>query len=280
MAKATANGIELEYEVNGDEDGVPLLLIMGLGYQLVHWDPELCEAFADRGFRVVRYDNRDIGLSTKLEPGAPYTVADMADDAAGLLDYLGIEAAHVVGASMGGMIAQELAIRHRQRVLTLTSIMSTTGAEGVGTPTTEAMETLLTPAPTEREAYLDHAVRVARVVVGDSPEFPFDEERARARAARAYDRSFYPQGMANHLMAVLSSPDRTEKLRQLDVPALVIHGSVDPLVQPDGGEATAAAIPNAQHLVIDGMGHSLPPMAWPQVVEAVTRLAARAAVEA
>ena len=280
MAKATANGLELEYEIIGDEDGVPLLAIMGLGFQLVHWDVELCEAFADRGFRVIRYDNRDAGLSTKLEPGAPYTVADMADDAAGLLDFLGVDAAHVVGASMGGMIAQELAIRHRQRVLTLTSIMSTTGAEGKGAPTQEAMEALITPAPTEREAHLEHAVQMARVIIGDSPEFPFDEERARVRAARAYDRSFYPQGMANHLMAVLSSPDRTAKLRELDIPALVIHGSNDPLVQPDGGEATAAAIPNAEHLVIEGMGHALPPMAWPQVVQAVTALAARTAVEA
>ena len=280
MAKATSNGLELEYEIIGDDDGVPLLAIMGLGFQLVHWDEELCEAFADRGFRVIRYDNRDAGLSTKLEPGAAYTVADMADDAAGLLDFLTIDAAHVVGASMGGMIAQELAIRHRKRVLTLTSIMSTTGAEGYGAPTAEAMEALMTPAPTEREANLDHAVRIARVIVGDSEEFPFDEDRARRRAARAFDRAFYPQGMANHVMAVLLSPDRTPQLRELDIPALVIHGANDPLIQPDGGEVTAAAIPNAEHLVIEGMGHALPPMAWPQVVQAVTALAARVGAEA
>lgn len=280
MAKANANGIELEYEVLGDEDGVPLLLIMGLGAQLVAWDVQLCEAFADRGFKVVRYDNRDIGLSTKFPPGTPYTVADMADDAAGLLDALQIPAAHVVGASMGGMIAQELAIRHPGRVLTLTSIMSTTGEPGVGVPTAEAMDALVTPPPLEREAYLDHAVRIARVIQGDSPEFPFDEERARMRAAEAYDRSFNPQGTANQLAAVLASAPRTERLRDLDVPALVIHGSIDVLVTPSGGEATAAAIPGAEHLVIEGMGHSLPPMAWPRVVEAVTSLASCASVEA
>ena len=280
MAKAKSNGIELEYEVFGDDDGVPLLLIMGLGAQLVAWDPHFCEALGDRGFRVIRYDNRDIGLSTKLEPGTPYTVGDMADDAAGLLDFLGIGAAHVVGASMGGMIAQELAIKHRERVLSLTSIMSSTGGEGVGVPTPEAMGALMTPPPTEREAYLDHAVRIGRVIQGDSAEFPYDEERARRRAAEAFDRSFHPQGTANQLMAIMASPDRTPKLRELDIPALVIHGSIDALVTPTGGEETAAAIPNAEHLVIEGMGHSLPPMAWPQVVEAVTSLASRASVEA
>lgn len=280
MAKATANGIELEYEVFGDDDGVPLLLIMGLGAQMVAWDPHFCEALADRGFRVIRYDNRDVGLSTKLAPFAPYTVGDMADDAAGLLDFLGIKTAHIVGASMGGMIAQELAIRHRERVLTLTSIMSTTGAPDIATPTPEAIEALMTPPPREREAYLDHAVRIGRVIQGDSPEFPYNEERARRRAAEAFDRCFNPQGTANQLTAIAASPDRTPRLRELEVPALVIHGSIDALVTPSGGEATAAAIPGAEHLVIEGMGHSLPPMAWPQVVEAVTSLASRAAVEA
>lgn len=280
MAKAQANGIELEYEVFGDDEGVPLLLVMGLGAQLLAWDPELCEAFADRGFRVIRYDNRDVGLSTKTPPEVTYTVSDMADDAAALLDFLGIAAAHVVGASMGGMIAQDLAIRHPQRVLTLTSIMSTTGEPGVGTPTEEAMAALMTPSPSERAAYLDEAVRKARVIRGDSAEFPFDEERVRELSGAAYDRAFYPDGVLKQMAAIMASPDRTPKLRELDVPTLVIHGSIDALVTPSGGEATAAAIPGAEHLVIEGMGHSLPPMAWPRVVEAVTALASRAAARA
>jgi pimeloyl-ACP methyl ester carboxylesterase len=280
MAKATANGLELEYEVFGDDDGVPLLLIMGWGAQLLSWDAQLCDAFADRGFRVVRYDNRDCGLSSKIPDGTPYTVADMATDAAGLLDFLDIDAAHIVGASMGGLIAQELALNHRERVLTLTSIMSTTSAPGVGAADPELTTLLMTPVPTERDAFINDAMMRARHVQGDSPEFPFDEDRARALITASYDRSFCPEGRLRQLAAVVSSPDRTERLRHLDVPTLVIHGSLDRLVTPGGGEATAAAIPGAELLMIEGMGHSLPPMAWPQVVEAVTRLAARAAVEA
>ena len=292
MPTAAVNGIELHYEVIGDDDGVPLVLVMGLGAQMIVWDDDFCAALADRGFKVVRYDNRDVGLSTKFDDRpsanaemlaaamaggtieAPYLLTDMAADAVGLLDHLGIDAAHVVGASMGGMIAQTMAIEHPGRVLSLTSIMSTTGDPAVGAPTGEALTALLIPRPTDRDAAIAAGVAASRII--GSPEH-FDEDRARARATATYDRCFHPAGLGRQLLAVLASGDRTERLRALDVPTLVIHGDKDPLVTPSGGEATAAAIPGAELLVLEGMGHDLPPTFWPQIVEAVTNLAARTA---
>jgi pimeloyl-ACP methyl ester carboxylesterase len=287
MPRAHANGIDLEWEEFGDADAPPLLLIMGLGAQMIAWDDEFCALIATRGFRVVRFDNRDTGLSTKIEAGpvpdllatftgdtssSSYTLDDMADDAAGLLDALGITAAHVVGASMGGMIAQTLAIRHPQKVLTLTSIMSTTGALDVGQPNPAAVALLLTPPPADRAGFIEHSVSASRVLA--SPGFPFDEERARARGARSFDRCFHPIGAARQLLAIVASGDRTPALRSLRVPTLVIHGDADPLVGPSGGRATAEAVPGARLLMIPGMGHELPRGAWETVVDAIVELEA------
>ncbi len=294
MPTAQANGIELEYEIIGDDGGVPLLLIMGLGAQMISWDAELCMALTDRGFRVIRFDNRDVGLSTKFEdskvdvtaslmaamargepPDAPYHLDDMADDAAGLLDALGIPAAHVVGASMGGMIAQSLAISHPDKVLTLTSIMSTTGDPDVGQANPEIVPMLLRPPAATREEAIAAGVEGARLI--QSPEH-FDEDRARARATAEVDRMYYPAGTGRQLLAIVTSGSRTEDLRGLDVPALVIHGDLDPLVAPSGGARTAEAIPGAELLRLPTMAHDLPVVLWPQVIEAITRLAARVPV--
>lgn len=289
MTTAQANGIELEYDTFGDPTAPPLLLVMGLGAQMITWPEAFCEALVAAGFYVVRFDNRDCGLSTKITDGpevdvlaalggdfssASYRLEDMADDAAGLLDALGIESAHVVGASMGGMIAQTIAIRHPERVRTLCSIMSTTGAPEGLVPTEEAMATLLRPPATDREGAIQASIE-ASLVIG-STAYPTPEAVLRARAERAYDRSYYPIGTVRQLVAIQASGDRTEALRQLDVPTVVIHGSIDPLVQPIGGELTAKAIPGAELLVIEGMGHDLPEAVWPQVIEAITTNAADA----
>ena len=295
MPTAAVNGIDLHYDVTGDDDGAPLLLVMGLGAQMVAWDDDFCAALADRGFKVVRFDNRDCGLSTWFDrvPGAdvvalgaamagmpiepPYLLSDMAADAAGLLDHLGIEAAHVVGASMGGMIAQTLAIEHPARVLSLTSIMSTTGDPTVGGPTGEALGVLLAPRPRDRAEAIERGVATTRAI--GSPDH-FDEERARAKATEFVDRAYNLDGIVRQLLAIVASGDRTERLRRLEVATLVIHGDVDPLVSPSGGAATAAAIPGAEHLVLEGMGHDLPPAYWAPVVEAITKLAARSPLAA
>jgi pimeloyl-ACP methyl ester carboxylesterase len=289
MATARANGIDIEYETFGDPTDPVMLLIMGLGGQLIVWDDELCTQLADHGFRVIRYDNRDVGLSTKIEGGpvpdvmavvqgdrssVPYSLDDMAADATGLLDALGIENAHVVGVSMGGMIAQVVAIDHPGRVLSLASIMSTTGDPSVGAPTPEAMAVLMRPPAEERDEVIAAEVESTRAI--GSPGFPFDEERTRSRAAAKYDRSFYPQGVARQVAAVVSAADRTERLSHIDVPTVVIHGTADPLVTPSGGEATAKAIPGAELIMVEGMGHELPPGSWPTVVDAVVRNAAKA----
>ena len=282
MATARANGIDIEYETFGDPADPPMLLIMGLGGQLIVWDEELCRQLAAAGFHVIRFDNRDVGLSTKLddlpEPdlmavvggdrsSVAYGLEEMARDAAGLLDALGIERAHIVGASMGGMIAQVLAIEHPGRVLSLASIMSNTGNGSVGQPTAEAIEVLIQPPPTEREAVIEREVETTRIL--GSPAFPFDEERTRRRAAASFDRSFHPAGVNRHVGAVVAAADRTERLTQVDVATVVIHGSADQLVTPSGGEATAKAIPGAELILIEGMGHELPPEAWPTVIGAV-----------
>jgi pimeloyl-ACP methyl ester carboxylesterase len=290
MAEETANvnGIQIVYETIGDPANPPLLLVMGLGMQLIHWDRNLCEQLAERGFWVIRYDNRDAGLSTKVNAPvpdirravvgmrveAPYLLADMAEDAAGLLDHLGIEAAHVVGASMGGMIAQELAMRHPERVLSLTSIMSTTGERRAGRPKLRVMAVLLRRAPRDRQGFIDHFVRVFRLI--GSRGYEYDEERVRELASATYDRDHDASGTGRQLAAILASGDRTARLRSLRLPVTVIHGRDDPLVPLRGGKATARAVPGARLLEIPGMGHDLPEQVWPTVIDAIAETAARA----
>ncbi|HSS42588.1 MAG TPA: alpha/beta hydrolase [Solirubrobacterales bacterium] len=285
---APANGIELCYQEMGDPDGEPMLLVMGLATQMIAWDEEFCGLLAERGFRVVRFDNRDIGRSTKLRaaglPGkldlffgrgtAPYLLRDMAADAFGLMDHLGIGSAHLVGASMGGMIVQTAAIEDAGRVRSLTSIMSTTGSRRVGHPSYKTFGLLLGNPPREREAAIERVVKTFKLI--GSPGYPFDEERIRDLAGRSFDRGHNPAGIARQLHAITASGDRTAALRQLDVPALVIHGKNDPLVNPSGGRATAKAIPGARLLMIDGMGHDLPRALWPDFAEQIAANAARA----
>ena len=286
MPRAQANGIELEYDTTGDPGAPPLLLVMGLGAQMIAWDDEFCARLADRGFWVIRFDNRDSGLSTKVEPAdgfnvpaaigaalaggqvdAPYLLTDMADDAFGLLDQLGVERAHVVGASMGGMIAQTMAIARPERVATLTSIMSTTGNQDVGNATPEALAILMASPPASRDDYVTNAISTTRLLHGSV--LPFDEERAAARAGASYDRCFYPVGVGRQLVAILASGDRTPSLAGCRVPTLVIHGDADPLVHHSGGVATAEAVPGAELLTIEGMGHDLPVEKWDEIVDAI-----------
>ena len=280
--RGRVGGIELAYETFGARLDPPVLLIMGLGMQMLAWPDDLCRFLAARGLHVIRFDNRDIGLSTHLRDSpradviaafrgdtttAAYTLSDMAADTAGLLEALGHESAHVVGASMGGMIAQTLAIEHRERVRSLTSIMSTTGDPRVGTATQAAAAVLLAPPATSRDGAVGRAVSAGRVI--GSPGFPFDEPAIRDRAARAYDRAYDPPGVARQLVAVLASGDRTGRLRRLRMPTLVIHGADDPLVDVSGGRATAAAIPGAELVVLDGMGHDLPRELWPALADRI-----------
>ncbi len=290
MPRVPANGVEIEYEELGDPSGEPALLIMGLGMQLVAWDDDFCAQLGARGFRVVRFDNRDAGLSTHQstapEPdvlaaltgdhsSASYTLDDMADDTAALLDALHLDSVHVIGVSMGGMIAQTLVIRHPERVRSLASIMSTTGSPAVGEPTPEATMALLKPAPPpERAAVVASAVDTFRVI-GSRGEL-FEEESVRHRAELAFDRNHDPLAMGRQLVAILASGDRTETLRSVTAPTVVIHGDADPLVAPSGGAAAAAAIPGAEHVVIEGMGHDLPRALWPRILDAIALNAARA----
>ena len=291
MPRAEANGIELEYDTFGAPQDRPLLLIMGLGTQMTAWEPGFCAMLAERGHYVIRFDNRDIGLSTQFdqmpEPDllailsgdprtAPYFLADMADDAAGLLDALGIERAHIVGASMGGMIAQELAIRHSERVLSLCSIMSTTGNHSVGQPSPEAMAVLLAPRATDRAEAIERTVIVQRVIGSKTPEYEVTDQVRYDRAVAAYDRAYRPDGGNRQLAAIAASPDRTEALGALKLPVVVIHGDQDPLVDISGGRATAAAIPGAELIVIPGMAHDLPEPLWPACVDAIVANAAKA----
>ena len=279
MTTIRANGIDICFEESGSAEHPALLLVNGFTSQLIGWDDRLVELLVDAGFRVIRFDNRDVGLTTKTgsEPPAPgsppsYTLADMAADGMALLTALGIERAHVVGASMGGMIVQQMAIDHPDRVLSLTSIMSTTGDTTVGGSSPEAIEALLTPPPREREAYLDHSAKLWKIISGPH----YDEAHSRDRAARSYDRCFNPVGATYQMAAILGSGDRTERLAGVTCPTLVIHGRGDPLVGLTGGEATAKAIPGAELLVLDDMGHDLPLALIPQIVDAITSLAARA----
>jgi pimeloyl-ACP methyl ester carboxylesterase len=296
MAKANANGIQIEYETFGNPSGRPLLLIIGLGGQMIHWDDDLCEDFAERGHYVIRYDNRDVGLSTKFEEASvpnlmdiigklmrgekirpPYTLEDMADDAVGLLDALGIEKAHVCGMSMGGMIAQTIAVRHPSRVLSLISIYSTTGNPEIPQAKPELFGLLMAPPPEEREAFIEHMLGVFETIAG--PGFPVDKQWTRKIIAKSYDRSFYPQGVARQLAAILTQENRVSALARVARPTLVVHGTSDPLVSVEGGKDTANAIPGAQLLLIEGMGHDLPHGgAWPQIVEAITAHTRKASV--
>jgi pimeloyl-ACP methyl ester carboxylesterase len=297
MPRARANGIELEYEVIGARNARPLVLIMGLGAQMVLWDDEFCAALAARGHRVVRFDNRDVGLSSKIDGwrtldvvaamagwamgrpvAAPYTLSDMAADTVDLLDKLGFSAAHLVGASLGGMIAQTLAIEHPRRVLSLTSIMSTTGNPRLPRARPEAAAALLEPPPRDREGAMARAVKVFRTI--GSPAFPLDEARVRERAGRSFDRCSHPAGVARQMLAVLASGSRVEGLRRVTVPTLVIHGSDDPLIPVAAGVETARLVPGAELLLIEGMGHDLPRAVWPRVIDGISALTTRAAPRA
>jgi pimeloyl-ACP methyl ester carboxylesterase len=281
--------VELAYETFGDPGDPPVLLVMGLATQMIGWPDEFCRGLADTGLFVVRFDNRDIGLSTHVDDAGapdimavfggdhssvPYGLADLADDTVGLLDALGLDSAHLVGASMGGMIAQLVAVRHPERVRSLTSIMSTTGDPAVGAPAEAALGVLLAPPATDREGAVQRAVDTYRVI--GSPGFEFDETSLRERAGLSFDRAYNPAGVARQLAAILTTTDRTADLASVAVPTLVIHGEQDALIDVSGGRATAAAIPGCELLVVDGMGHDLPRELWPQLTERITALIARA----
>ncbi|HWN73553.1 MAG TPA: alpha/beta hydrolase, partial [Solirubrobacterales bacterium] len=281
------DGIELCCQEMGDPDGEPLLLVMGLATQMIAWSEEFCGMLAERGFRVVRFDNRDIGRSTRVHAGVPnvldtlvgrgapaYRLRDMAADTVGLMDHLGIDSAHVVGASMGGMIAQCTAIGHRDRVRSLCSIMSTTGSRRVGHPSYKTFGLLLGKPPREREAAIERVIKTFKTI--GSPGYPFEEERVRELAGRSFDRGHSHAGIARQLHAITASGDRTPRLRELDIPAVVIHGKSDMLVNPSGGRATARAIPAARLKLVEGMGHDLPRQLWPTFVEEICCNAARA----
>jgi pimeloyl-ACP methyl ester carboxylesterase len=285
---APANGIKLAYQEIGDPDGEPLLLIMGLAMQMIAWDEEFCALLAECGFRVIRFDNRDIGRSTKIVSAgvrsraeilvgrrstAPYLLRDMAADTIGLMDRLEIDSAHVMGVSMGGMIAQTLAIEHPERVRSLVSMMSTTGNRRHGTPSLKVFGLLWSRPMEGREATIEQAVKTFKLV--GSPDYPMDEALIREIAARSYERGHSQAGVLRQLHAITASGDRSPALRNVRVPTTVIHGKRDPLIRPSGGRATARAIPNARLKLIEGMGHDLPRQLWPTIVEEIAANAAR-----
>ncbi|MEM7337866.1 MAG: alpha/beta hydrolase [Actinomycetota bacterium] len=288
--RAAANGIELCYDTFGDPADPALLLVAGFTAQMVSWRREFCEMFAEAGFHVIRYDNRDVGHSTKTTGDAPdvltlvmrgqsgdtvdpsevpYTLSDMAADGIGLLDALGIDTAHVVGASMGGMIVQHMAIEHPHRVASVTSIMSSTGNHEVGTATDEALGALLAPPAADRAGLIEQTVHTSKVIGGSL----WDEDEARLRAAEALDRMHHPEGPPFQLAALIAAGDRTERLGAVTAPFLVIHGPLDTLIDISGGHATAAAVPGAELLVLDEMGHDMPEALWPQMVGAIAEIA-------
>ena len=286
MPRATLpSGIELEYETFGSADDPTVLLVMGLGAQLIHWDERFCSILAAAGYHVVRFDNRDSGLSTRLDgqfadplavmsavvvggtpPDVAYRLSDMAADAIGLLDHLGVDRAHIVGASMGGMVVQTMAIEHPERVASMVSVMSMPGDTAVGQPTSEALALLLRPPAANRQAYIDGASAAAVIC----SKKHFDLERTRRIAAISYDRGFYPEGTARQLAGAWASGDRSDQLRELRVPTLVIHGRDDTLITLSGGERTAELIPGANLLVLGDMGHDLPEPLWPLIIGAIT----------
>lgn len=287
MPQIKANGLTLEYEDHGDKSAPPVLLVMGLGAQLTLWPIELVEALVARGFRVIRYDNRDIGLSHKMDgakapgmvrhilmkrfglnPRVPYTLADMAADGVGLLDALGIGKAHIVGASMGGMIAQHIAFSHPDKVLSLTSIMSTTGNPRLPAARKEALDVLTKrPASMAESVLVEHGVKIGRTI--GSPGYPADEDRLRANVTRDFRRSFYPAGMPRQLAAIIADGDRRARLAGVAAPTLVIHGEADPLVPVEGGRDTAANVPGAAIITIPGMGHDLPQALVETIADAI-----------
>ena len=293
MPNITANGITLEYEDAGDAQAPVILLVMGLGGQLTLWPVELVEALVARGYRVIRYDNRDIGLSTKFDAAGtpnlaamimagmmgqavtpPYTLDDMAADGVALLDALGIDRAHIVGASMGGMIAQLIAADYPARARSLVSIMSTTGNRAVPPARPEAMAVLMNrPTSGERDAIIAYAMQSARVI--GSPGYPPDPDRLRTRVTADYDRSFAPAGAMRQMAAIIAAGDRREKLAGITVPTSVIHGADDPLVPVEGGRDTAASIPGAELHVIEGMGHDLPLALVDEIADVIAATAAR-----
>jgi pimeloyl-ACP methyl ester carboxylesterase len=281
--------IELCYETFGPADGPALLLVMGLGSQMIVWQDEFCDALARHGYRVIRFDNRDVGRSTILRDApiptrlqllrrdsraVSYTLEDMAGDAVGLLDDLEIGSAHVVGASMGGMIAQLMAIHHGQRVRSLVSIMSSTGSRRVGQAHPRLLPRLSRRPRLDREGYIAEFGRTCRAV--GSKRYQPAPDRLRTLAARTYDRGHHPAGTARQLAAILAARDRTPRLRQLRLPSTVVHGAADPLVLPSGGRATAQAIPDARLVMLDDMGHDMPRELWPQIIEPIVQVASAA----
>jgi pimeloyl-ACP methyl ester carboxylesterase len=280
--------VKLCYETFGDRSDPPLLLVMGLGTQMLAWREEFCAQLVERGFHVIRFDNRDNGRSSRVKGRPPtarqlvlrdkraarYSLSDMATDAIGLLDHLGIESAHVCGASMGGMIAQTIAIEHPERVRSLVSIMSTTGGRLVGQPALGLLPTFLSSAPRDRETYAEYTYTLFGRI--GSPGFAHDEQEIKERARRAFDRGITSAGTGRQMAAILAARDRTAQLRELELPALVIHGDKDKLVKTSGGKATAKAIRECELLIIEGMGHDLPEGAWPQIIDGIVRTAWRA----
>jgi pimeloyl-ACP methyl ester carboxylesterase len=297
MPRAHVDEIEIEYETFGSPQDPAVLLVMGLGAQMVLWDTELCERLAARGFYVIRYDNRDVGYSSKQSRRAgpirviaslicavvgrplrpPYTLSDMAADAVGLLDAIGVASAHVVGSSMGGMIAQVIAIEHPERVRSLTSISSTTGDPSLPAPPNEALARIARPPPTRRKSFIRHTVELQRFLNGSV--LPFDEQRAAARSAQVFERSVDIGGGMRQFLAMIAAPSRQAQLERLRVPALIIHGDHDPVSHLDCGRATADAIPDAKLLVVPGMGHDLSPPAWDHLIDGIERLASDASGE-
>ena len=263
MSTARNGAVEIYYEEFCDPDAPTLLLVNGLGSQCLNYDVSWCQLFCEEGFHVVRFDNRDVGLSTKLE-GATYALVDMADDAIAVLDAVEVDNAHVMGCSMGGMIVQRLALNHPDRLLSLTSVMSRTGEPGYGESSEEALAFLLAPAAPSRAAYIDRQV-AALHVYGSKSEW-LDDDAIRARAAAAYNRCFCPEGVGRQMHAIMQDGSRSAELAELDLPALVIHGSRDTLIDPSGGRRTAEVIPGARYVEIDGMGHDYPPPVWKEWV--------------
>jgi pimeloyl-ACP methyl ester carboxylesterase len=286
MTQIKANGITLEYDERGPKDGVPILLIMGFGSQMTSWPDEFPQGLADAGLRVIRFDNRDVGLSQKWDgvipnaqaaqaaiaagkkPDVPYVLSDMAADAAGLLDALGVKSAHILGASMGGMIAQLVALDHAANARSLISVFSTTGDPSLPRSTPEAMAALTAkPASTDRAAVIAHSVKGRRAYA--STAYPFDEARLAALVGSSYDRSYYPEGSLRHWSAIMSSPPRTERLKKLSIPTLVLHGTADTLIPVQAGRHTAQSIPGAEYLEVEGWGHDLPLPVLPVLFAAI-----------
>ena len=288
MAQVKSNGIQIEYETFGEKSSPAVLLIAGLGAQLLYWQEEFCIKLAEQGYYVIRFDNRDTGLSTKIEgltapeimekigdfvmgnkSSVPYGLEAMADDAIGLLDTLDIKKVHIIGKSMGGYIAQTLCINSSDRILSLTSIFSHTGDRESFQPTQEVLEVMLTPAPDDREGFINHVVNYFKITYGTGKIF--DEEFHKNLVGNSYDRCFYTEGVMRHYLAILSQKNRTKYLQNINVPTLIIHGDEDPLVPLAGGQATAEAIPNSKLKIIKGMGHVMPNLAtyWSEILDEI-----------